>query len=120
MHELSIAESIVDIVHQYVDQERLPDVRSVSVTVGTFSGVVPDSLEFSYQAINAGTPLERSYLALERIPFVVHCRDCRRESVSDDGVVVCPACSSANTEILSGRELQVKDIELEDRQQEQV
>jgi hydrogenase nickel incorporation protein HypA/HybF len=120
MHELSIAESIVDIVHQYVAPERLCDVRSVSVKVGTFSGVVPDSLEFSYQAINAGTPLERSFLSLERIPFVVLCRNCQWQSESEDGVVLCPKCSSYNTEILSGSELQVKDIELDDVQQEKV
>jgi len=119
MHELSIAESIVDIVHQYVAPERLHDVRTVSVKVGTFSGVVPDSLEFSYQAINAGTPLERSYLTLEIIPFMVQCRDCMRESVSENGVVLCPECSSSNTIILSGNELQVKDIELEDLPLEQ-
>ncbi len=119
MHELSIAESIVDIVHQYVDKERLTDVRSVCVKVGTFSGVVPDSLEFSYQAITAGTELERSTLTMERIPFVIECRDCQRESVSEDGITQCPLCSSFSTSIISGRELQVKDIELEDIHQVQ-
>ncbi len=119
MHELSIAESIVDIVHQYVGQEQLHAVRSVRVNVGTFSGIVPDSLEFSYQAITAGTDLEHSFLTLERIPFMVRCRECMQESVSEDGVVACALCNSTNTEIISGRELQMKDIELEDMQQEQ-
>jgi Zn finger protein HypA/HybF involved in hydrogenase expression len=39
--------------------------------------------------------------------------------VSEDGIVACALCNSSNTEIISGRELQVKDIELEDMQQEQ-
>jgi hydrogenase nickel incorporation protein HypA/HybF len=117
MHELSIAESIIDIVHQYVEKERLIDVRSVCVKVGTFSGVVPDSLEFSYQAITAGTMLERSTLTLERIPFVIECNDCKCKSVSEDGITQCPLCNSLSTSIISGRELQVKDIELEDIEQ---
>ncbi len=118
MHELSIAEGIIDIIHQHVTQERLHDVRSVRVKVGTFSGVVPDSLEFSYQAITSGTTLERSFLMFDRIPFVIQCMECQQESVSEDGITLCPVCNSVNTKIISGKELQVKDIELEDVQQE--
>jgi len=120
MHELSIAENIVEIIHQHVEKERLIDVRSVRVKVGTFSGVVADSLEFSYQAIIAGTPLEQSFLSMERIPFVVLCEDCQEKLMNDDGITQCLSCGSYRTKILSGKELQVKDIELEDEKKELV
>jgi hydrogenase nickel incorporation protein HypA/HybF len=120
MHELSIAESIVDIVRQHVAPDRLCAVRSVGVKVGACSGVVPDSLEFSYQAITSGTPLAQSMLALECIPFVVRCRQCSRESANADGIILCSACGSFDTIILSGRELQMKEIELEDMAPEHV
>ncbi len=57
MHELSIAQNIVDIVQQYVPGEAMGDVRFVRVRVGGLSGIVPESLEFSFSAIVAGTPL---------------------------------------------------------------
>jgi len=120
MHELSIAENIVEIIHQHVEKERLIDVRSVRVKVGAFSGVVADSLEFSYQAITAATPLEQSFLSMERIPFVVLCEDCKEKLMNDDGVTQCLSCGSYRTKIISGRELQVKDIELEDAEKELV
>lgn len=120
MHELSIAENIVEIIHQHVEKDRLMDVRSVRVKVGAYSGVVADSLEFSYQAITTATELEYSFLVLERIPFVVECLDCTQRSENDDGVTQCPMCESFNTKIVSGRELQVIDIELEDVKQELV
>ncbi len=118
MHELSIAENIVEIIHQHVEEERLRDVRAVSVKVGTFSGVVADSLEFSYQAITAATPLEQSFLAMELIPFVVLCEECNEKLINDDGITQCVSCGSYKTKIISGRELQVKDIELEDVKKE--
>lgn len=114
MHELSIAESIVDTVRQYVAHDRLGDVLTVRVKVGAISGVVPDSLEFSYQAITADTPLARSILALELVPFVVRCLECSQEFVNDSGITVCPICSSSNTAIISGRELQMIDIDVDD------
>ncbi len=120
MHELSIAESIVDIIHRHVAHDRLCSVRSVGVKVGACSGVVPDSLEFSYQAITSGTPLAQSMLAFEHIPFVVRCRACSQESVNDDGIILCKACGSFDTAILSGRELEMKDIELEDNASEDI
>ncbi|MFA6456233.1 MAG: hydrogenase maturation nickel metallochaperone HypA [Bacteroidota bacterium] len=119
MHELSIAESIIDIIHQYVATERLCTVRSVTVKVGTFSGVVSDSLEFSYQAIIAGTPLDQSRLSIEQIPFVIECTECSQQSYNEPGMMQCTSCGSVRTKILSGKELQVKDIELDDVVEEQ-
>ena len=40
MHELSIAQNILEIVHQYVPEEQRAKVQSVKVQVGRLSGVV--------------------------------------------------------------------------------
>jgi hydrogenase nickel incorporation protein HypA/HybF len=119
MHELSIAQDILEIVHNNVPNDRLSDVRSVVTKLGTFSGVVADSLEFSYQAITADTELEKSFLVFERIPFVILCGDCGNESENREGIAQCSLCGSLNTKICSGTELQVKEIELEDKNEEQ-
>ena len=114
MHELSIAEGIVSIVHQHVAENQIPLVRSVVVKVGCYSGVVADSLTFSYEAITADTPLSGSFLTVEHIPFVISCGECGKEVINENGFTQCPACLSFDTKIVSGRELQVKEIELED------
>jgi hydrogenase nickel incorporation protein HypA/HybF len=112
MHELSIAYGIVDIVRQFVKGPELERVRSVRLKVGEHSGVVVDSLEFSYTAITADTELKESRLEIERIPFVIECRSCRKRSETERGVVVCPDCGSTETTVVSGTELQVLDIEI--------
>ncbi len=112
MHELSIAESIVDIIHQYVEPEKLPLVRAVSVKVGSLSGVVPDSLEFGFTAITAGTPLADARLELHLVPFVLKCGTCNAVAELAPGVALCPECGSLNTTAVSGTELNVTEIEL--------
>ena len=115
MHELSVAENIVEIVHQYVPAAERPLVRRVFALVGQQSGIVADSLVFGYQAITAGTDLERSTLEIEHVPFVIRCHDCERESSPELGGRICVHCQSMNTSVLSGTELRIKEIETDDR-----
>lgn len=117
MHELSIAQSILDIVHQSVPKEELQNVRTVRIKVGALSGVVADSLDFCFGAISSETPLSQARLSIEHVPFRVRCQTCEREFVNEIGYVVCPECGGVETTVLSGRELQVTEIELDDHQQ---
>lgn len=116
MHELSIAQSIIDIVHQHVPQAKLENVRIVRILVGEGSGVVADSLAFSLQAITADTSLANARMNIETIPFRISCAACSTISDNDGGLRICPACGSGNTTVISGTELRVKDIELVDEE----
>jgi len=114
MHELSIAESILGIVRQYVPPDDEKRVKAINVRVGELSGVVADSLEFCFGAITAETSLHRAALCIERIPFQLYCENCADTKTSSRGLAVCPDCGGAQTKILSGNELQVTDIEMDD------
>jgi hydrogenase nickel incorporation protein HypA/HybF len=114
MHEMSVAQSLVEIIHQNVPNGDLPNVRAVKLKVGALSGVVPDSLEFSFSVITAETPLREARLDIEHIPFTIHCTGCGKDSSPTLGIVLCPACGSGATQVLSGTELQVSEIELTD------
>ena len=113
MHELSIAQNILEIVRESVPADELADVRIIRLKLGTFSGVVADSLDFCFSAISVETPLANAHLEFEHIPFAVLCRHCQKTFENDLGVVVCPECGGVDTVILSGRELQVTQVELE-------
>lgn len=114
MHELSLAQSIVDIVHQYVPDEQGNSVRSIKLRVGDLSGVVADSLEFCFSAITSETSLCAATLQIERVPFTLLCRNCKNSFTSELGIVVCPACGGNNTEVVAGTEMQVVEIEMVD------
>ncbi len=112
MHELSVAQSILDIVNQYVPADRSNAVKSVKLRIGELSGVVPDSLEFCFSAIISDTPLRGTTLEIERVPFTLHCKRCSNTFTSEYGVVICPTCGGDSTEIVDGTEMQVVEIEL--------
>ena len=65
MHELSIAQSILEIIQQHISESDWERVEAVRLKIGAFAGVVPDSLEFSFQAITAETSLNHARLEIE-------------------------------------------------------
>ena len=112
MHELSLAKDIVEMVYQYVPANEIKGVKSVIMKVGQFSGVVTDSLKFSYEAITSQTELEGSELEIIDIPFLLKCHNCNKTTANEFGMMICDECSSFHTEILSGSELEVQEVRL--------
>lgn len=114
MHELSIAQSIVDIVGQYVPRTHFATVKLVRVRVGDLAGVVPDSLAFCFTAVTAGTPLADASLEIEHVPYTIRCSECGTESTTEPGLALCPQCGSTATRIIAGTELQVMTIDVDE------
>lgn len=113
MHEMSIAQSILEIVTDTLEQNPGSKLKKVMVKVGELVAVVPDSLQFCYRAITAETPLEGSELEIEVIPVAASCQDCGKEFKVDSFFFICPHCEGVNVKVLSGQELQVSELEVE-------
>ncbi|MGF1472522.1 MAG: hydrogenase maturation nickel metallochaperone HypA [Rubrobacteraceae bacterium] len=111
MHELSIAESVVQIASRQAAGRR---VTKVWMKVGHLRQVVPSALSFSFELVAEGTPAEGAQLALEEIPVVGECRRCGAESRPESFPLLCEACGSPDLEILRGEELLVESLELEE------
>jgi len=112
MHEMSIAESILDIVRQHVPEAAIPEVALVRVRVGSLSGVIADSLAFCFEALVADTPLGRARLDIERVSTTCACGDCGHRFEPEAMIFLCPACGSGRTRLESGADLQVVHVEL--------
>lgn len=112
MHELGIAQNILQIVRQSVTEDLAADVRAVRIRVGQLSGIVPDSLDFCFSVIVNGTEMPQAKLAIEQVPLVSECRDCKHRFRMDDLAFSCPSCRSVSLELISGRELEIVEIEL--------
>ena len=108
MHELAIAQSVVDVVLRRTGDRPVSTVR---LQVGRLSGVVPDSLLFCFDLTTSGTPLEGAVLQIDEPTGRAQCRSCGGEFALDDLFLLCP-CGSADVELLAGRELQVTSVDV--------
>jgi hydrogenase nickel incorporation protein HypA/HybF len=114
MHELGVAQGILDLVRHHVPEHQAGAVRAVTVRLGRLSGVVADSLDFCFGAIVAGTPYSGASLSIDHVATRARCHDCAREFDVDGLVFRCPGCAGPHIRLISGDELQVVAVELED------
>lgn len=115
MHELSLAESLVELVLESVSealQRRM--IREVHVRLGRMSGVVIDSLEFCFAALVQHSPMPQAQLVITEIPLQLYCSSCQRDVVSKRDDFLCPLCQAASTEVISGMELRLQSISVTD------
>jgi hydrogenase nickel incorporation protein HypA/HybF len=113
MHELSIAQSILDIVLQHLPPEA-PPVETVKVRIGRLSGVLAESLEFCFGVVVSGTPLEGARMEIEHIPAQATCRGCGKGFQVPETLFCCPSCATTDIKLTSGFELQVAEIVVSD------
>ena len=113
MHEMSIAQSVLDIILQESQNHKVNRVLSVAVKVGELSSVETESLRFCFDFLTKGTLAEGARLEIERIQVTCRCRECGSSFTVKELVFACPACKSPEVEMLSGRELSVDSFEAE-------
>jgi len=114
MHELSIAEAVVQAVRR--EALRCPDSRPlrIGLKIGELTAVDGDSLQFCFAAIVKGTDLDGLQLAIEVCPRRQRCLSCEQEFVVRDYDLRCPQCSHDRSECIGGDELDLAYLEVEE------
>ena len=113
VHELSIMESALAMVLLQAQQAGARRVLLIRLRVGALSGVVPEALQFAFEALAPGTPVDGADLVIEHVPARFWCGACAKEFTADDMFADCPHCHTPSTELRAGRELQVSSLEIE-------
>jgi hydrogenase nickel incorporation protein HypA/HybF len=110
MHELSITRNIVAIVGDAAKGRR---VLRVNLDLGRLSGVLAQAVAFCFEEVSKGTPLEGSTLIIRELDGRGRCGVCHAEFATPTLFTPCP-CGSRDIERLSGEELNIKSMELEE------
>jgi hydrogenase nickel incorporation protein HypA/HybF len=113
MHEMSIAQSLVDILNEEMVKNRAKVLRSVKLNIGQLSAIVPESLSFCFEIIVSGTAMEGAELVMEMIPLKGVCLDCEKAFEIEDYAFSCPHCSSANIKTIAGQDLSIVEMEVD-------
>jgi hydrogenase nickel incorporation protein HypA/HybF len=111
MHEFSIAAAVVDTAVKHAAGRR---VKVVSVRFGRLRQVVPESLELAFGVLSRETVCEDARLDWEVVEARLRCAPCAHEWVIDAPAFRCPRCGGADVAVLSGQELEVESIEVEE------
>lgn len=109
MHELSIAEELLEIIADNAEKAGVRKVTEVNLRIGDFSGILPEALEFAFQVLSRGKITEGAVLRIEQVQPCLTCDGCggpvgRSESF-------CPRCGSGQVRATGGHELEILSFE---------
>ena len=114
MHELSLTQSVVELcAARAAEQGNDARVTHVTLEVGVLAAVMPDAMRFCFEICAKGTALEGAELEIIEIPGRARCLDCAGEVAVTQLFDTC-RCGSANLILISGEELKVKQMEVEE------
>lgn len=114
MHELSIADAVLEAARR--EALRHPGARllKVGVRVGELAGVEPEALRFCFDSLVRGTELDPLALDIEPCPRRQRCPRCARTFIVADYELACPGCGAPQTDCIGGDELELAFLEVEE------
>lgn len=110
MHELGIVMQIVESVEKFALQNQVTEIQTLVVQIGELSSMVPHYVEACYPIAVEDTLLQGSEIKIEVLKAYARCSDCEKVYPFLDHREDCPFCQSVNREIISGKELMIKEI----------
>ncbi len=111
MHELSIAENIIDIVESYRGECDFTRCNSITLRLGLFSAVDEEALRFAFEALTEGGPYAETILKVEKTYPQATC-SCQRSFEVRDFYYSCPECGSVTAELTGGDDLNIVQLEV--------
>jgi hydrogenase nickel incorporation protein HypA/HybF len=114
MHELSIAESLLDAVRAEARKHPSGRVTRVGLRVGELAAVDPESLRFSFELLSRESELHPLELEIEFLRRRYRCPQCGEEFSPNDWQITCRRCG-VNGVFAGGDELEIAYLELEER-----
>ena len=130
MQEYSIMQTNVHNVHQTAKKENPSKIESVTIENGALSHLSRDNIEFWWQTLTKDTLARDAIIIYIEKPAKIHCNNCNQileiknnqtgsAKYDHDHIeseilsIICPSCSSNNTEIFKGLETNLIEIEME-------
>ena len=112
MHEMSVAMSILDIADEQARAAGARVINRVELDLGGLAGIEVESLRFCFTAARRGMAAEAE-LVINEIPGRARCAQCGTECMLEMPMALCPECGGLALEILQGRELRVRSLNVD-------
>lgn len=111
---MSIATSVLEAVEAEAEKHGGGRVLKIGLRIGEWSGVDPESLRFCFDALAADSKDAAPAIEIDFRPRQNKCPSCGTVFSLKDFEIQCPQCGAEITDPVSGNELEVAFIELEE------
>lgn len=113
MHELSLTQNLIEIAEEHARRENATVISSVTMEIGALSGVIPEAVEFAFEACSKDTLADGATLTILHVPALGRCQECNQECEMESLLDGCSACGSYALDILKGQEMALIEMEID-------
>lgn len=112
MHEMALAQSIVDIIESEASRHSYARVACITLEIGALSCVDPRALEFGLDAVTKGTRAEGAKLEILTPPGTAYCFECQANITISRKGEACPDCGSYQVMVTGGEDMKIVSLEV--------
>ncbi len=113
MHEISLLESILDVIEKNARSEGYSRVKRVCVEIGKLSCVEPDALRFAFDVVMQNSLVDGAKFDILSINGRARCSSCSNIIDIDSLYHPCPDCQSFDLKVIQGMETRLKELDVE-------
>jgi hydrogenase nickel incorporation protein HypA/HybF len=113
MHEMSLAESVLEIIENSAAQHGCAKVHTVWLEIGQLAGVEVEAMRFCFDAVTRGSIAAGAVLEIVETPGQGWCPTCQTAVPLATRYDPCPLCGGFGIGIMGGTEMRVKELEME-------
>ncbi len=114
MHEMTIAESVLNVIEDFASKEEdCQRIKIVRLEIGKLSGVEVEAMRFCFDAVAQGTLAEGAELDIIEQDGWAWCFDCRRQVPVEARTDPCAVCGGFRLQMMEGTVMRVMEMEIE-------
>lgn len=113
MHELSIVMGIIDIVDRETADKAGYTVSKIDLEIGSMAGIITEALDMAWDSAVKSTILKDAQRNIFWVEAEAQCTDCSNHFKISTLYDPCPQCGSLYSEIIKGKELRIRELEIE-------
>jgi hydrogenase nickel incorporation protein HypA/HybF len=113
VHEISLVESIVELIEEERRKHVFSRVCMIRLSIGALGHAEPEALRFCFDAVTTGTIVHGARLEIETVAGEGWCYGCRQTVPIEERFAACPVCGIAQVRMTAGDELRVTEMEVE-------
>lgn len=113
MHEMSLAESVREIVDETARANGARRVAAVRLEIGRLALVEIAAMRFAFDVVMRGSLADSARLEIVETDGRAWCMRCSRPVAIQRRGQACPICGSHQLQVDGGERLRVMDIEIE-------
>lgn len=113
MHEMSLAENIVQLINDAARDQQFTRVKTIWLEIGQLACVEKESLRFCFDVVAQDSIAQQARLEIIDIAGQAICMECQQAVPIASYYEACPDCGNTVLQTTQGTGMRIKEIEVE-------